>query len=199
MRNPFDADSDDGTVFRDVTMLALLGFITVVVLLLPHLHPPVETTKIADPPGNVVVEARWPDGLNADVDLWVQAPGDVPVGYSNKGGEIFNLLRDDLGQVHDSGSLNFEMAFSRGRPEGEYIVNLHLYRARQVPLPIPVEVRIALRPDQKRSAVTLTTERIELHHQGEETTVVRFRLDEGGRLIPGSMHDLPKALRSAKG
>jgi len=199
MRSPFDADSDDGTVFRDVTLLALLGFVTVVVLLLPHLHPPVETTKTAEPPGNVVVEARWPDGMNADVDLWVLAPGDVPVGYSNKGGEIFNLLRDDLGQVHDSGTLNFEMAFSRGRPQGEYIVNLHLYRARQVPLPIPVEVRIALRPDQKRSAVTITTERIELHHQGEELTVVRFRLDEGGRLVPGSLHDLPRPLRSAKG
>jgi xanthosine utilization system XapX-like protein len=26
----------------------------------------------------------------------VQAPGDVPVGYSNKSGGVFNLLRDDL-------------------------------------------------------------------------------------------------------
>jgi hypothetical protein len=25
--------------------------------------------------GNVIVEVRWADGLNADVDLWMQAPG----------------------------------------------------------------------------------------------------------------------------
>ena len=29
--------------------------------------------------------------LDADVDLWVQAPNDTPVGYSNKGGDFFNL------------------------------------------------------------------------------------------------------------
>ena len=28
-------------------------------------------------PGNVVIEIQWPDGLDADVDLWVQAPGDT--------------------------------------------------------------------------------------------------------------------------
>ncbi|MFQ5958234.1 MAG: hypothetical protein ACE5LF_02585, partial [Alphaproteobacteria bacterium] len=73
-------DNDDGTVFRDVIMLALLGFAAIVMLLLPHLNPPVEATEAAQPPGNVVVEVRWPDDIDADVDLWVEAPGDVPVG-----------------------------------------------------------------------------------------------------------------------
>ena len=57
------------------------------------------TTSLA--PGNVIIEAQWADKLDADVDLWVQAPGDVPVGYSNKSGAVFNLLRDDLGRAHD--------------------------------------------------------------------------------------------------
>ena len=48
----FDTDSD-GTVFRDVIMLALLGFAAIVMLLLPHLNPPVEVTAAAPPPGNV--------------------------------------------------------------------------------------------------------------------------------------------------
>jgi hypothetical protein len=52
-------------------------------------------------PGNVAVEMQWPDKLDADVDLWVQAPGDAPVGYSNKSGRVFNLLRDDLGKAQD--------------------------------------------------------------------------------------------------
>ena len=76
--HPFE-DGDDGTVFRDVIMLALLGFVTIVILLLPHFNPPVSATEAAPPPGNVIVELRWPDDVNADVDLWVQGPGDAPL------------------------------------------------------------------------------------------------------------------------
>ena len=95
-------ESDDGTVFRDVITLALLGFVSLVILLLPHINP---TTQAAEPttvPGNITVEVRWPDEIDADIDLWVEAPGDRPVGYSNKGGRIFNLLRDDLGRNGDA-------------------------------------------------------------------------------------------------
>ena len=73
--DPFDG-TDDGTVFRDVIMLALLGFVTIVILLLPHLNPPTQAAASADPPGNVIVELRWPDELDTDVDLWVEGPGD---------------------------------------------------------------------------------------------------------------------------
>lgn len=153
---------DDGTVFRDVIMLALLGFVTIVVLLLPHLNPPVETTEDVNAPGNVVVELRWPDEIDADVDLWVQAPGDQAVGYSNKGGRTFNLLRDDLGHVNDPGRLNYEVAYSRGRPAGEYTVNLHLYTNRQRVYPVEAEVYIGIKklptrehqPDQLQESQT---------------------------------------------
>jgi hypothetical protein len=57
-----------------------------------------EQSKGQTPPGNVIVEMFWDKATDADVDLWVQAPGDVPVGYSNKSGAIFNLVRDDLGK-----------------------------------------------------------------------------------------------------
>jgi len=128
-----DAFDDDGggTVFRDVIMLALAGFVVIVLLILPHLNPP---TKVAEesarPPGNVMVEMRWPDDMDTDVDLWVEAPGDNPVGYSSKGGNVFNLLRDDRGHLHDASNLNYEVSYSRGVPVGEYTVNLHLYNTR---------------------------------------------------------------------
>ena len=120
--------NDDSTVFRDVIMLALLGFVTIVILLLPHINPPTVAEATTDPPGNVLVEVRWPDEFDSDVDLWVQAPGDLPVGYSNTGGDVFNLLRDDLGHSKDVTNVNYEVAYSRGTPAGEYTVNLHLYR-----------------------------------------------------------------------
>ena len=122
-------EDETGTVFRDVIMLALAGFVAMVILLLPHINPPGKAAQEnTQPPGNVIVEVRWPDELDSDVDLWVEAPGDIPVGYSNKGGVIFNLLRDDLGKRADATGMNYEVSYSRGIVPGEYTVNLHLYR-----------------------------------------------------------------------
>jgi hypothetical protein len=86
--------SDQPTNGAAIRLAATLsGFVTVAVLLLPHIGESraKAATETAQPPGNVMIEARWPDGVDADVDLWVQAPGDVPVGYSNKGGAIFKV------------------------------------------------------------------------------------------------------------
>jgi hypothetical protein len=189
---------DDGTVFRDVIMLALLGFVTIVVLLLPHLNPPVETTEDINSPGNIVVELRWPDDVDADVDLWVQAPGDDAVGYSNKGGRVFNLLRDDMGHVNDPGRLNYEVAYSRGRPAGEYTVNLHLYTNRQSVYPVEAEVYIGLKKLPTASIRRISYKKVKLLEIGQELTVLRFKLDDDGDLIFGSLHDVPKLLRSGR-
>jgi len=79
----FDAEAEDDSdvVFRDVITLALLGFVSLVVIMLPHINPPKqkqEESKEVSAPGNVIVEARWDDRVDADVDLWVQAPGTLP-------------------------------------------------------------------------------------------------------------------------
>lgn len=189
-------EDDDGIVFRDVIMLALLGFVTVVVLLLPHLNPPTRTTDTTQA-GNLVVEVHWPDDLNTDVDLWVKAPGDAPVGYSNQGGAVFNLLRDDMGHINDSGRLNYEIAFSRGAPAGEYTVNLHLYSNIDGRSVIPVEVSVGVKKDARDKVHSIAKKRVELVHTGQELTVMRFLLDDKMNLVAGSLHDLPKSLRSA--
>jgi len=190
-------DDEGGTVFRDVIMLALAGFVAMVLLLLPHLNPPGEAAKEnTQPPGNVIVEVRWPDELDSDVDLWVEAPGDVPVGYSNKGGVIFNLLRDDLGKRADATGMNYEVSYSRGIPAGEYTVNVHLYRNTAGVYPIPVTVVTSVKKSSKESARQLLASHIELTREGEELTVYRFRLSEDGDLVPGSVHSLQRKLRT---
>lgn len=192
----FDGDSGD-TVFRDVILLALSGFVAVVLLLLPHLHPPLEA-KEATPPGNVVIEINWPAEIDADVDLWVEAPGDRPVGYSNKGGRIFNLLRDDLGQFRDITNVNYEVAYSRGVVAGEYTINLHLYRNKSTVLPVPVTVVTSVKRSNGANLKRLTSSRVELAYTGEEITVIRFTLTKTGEIVPGSMHQLFKPLRSKR-
>lgn len=188
---------ESGTVFRDVIMLALAGFVAMVILLLPHLNPPGEAAQDnAEPPGNVIVEARWPDELDSDVDLWVEAPGDVPVGYSNKGGAIFNLLRDDLGNRADATDINYEISYARGIAAGEYTVNLHLYRNPASVLPVPVTVVTSVKKTPEARAKQLLASQVELGRAGEELTVSSFKLSEDGDLVPGSVHSLQRGLRS---
>jgi hypothetical protein len=195
-------DDDDGgssTVFRDVIMLALVGFVALVIIMLPHIQPPgAKTTSEITAPGNVIVEVRWPDEVDADVDLWVQAPGDLPVGYSNKGGAVFNLLRDDLGKRADATGLNYETSYSRGIPPGEYTVNLHLYRNPSQLYPVQATVVTSVKRDTAERAEQLLASEVLLLSDGEETTVYRFRLTEAGDLVPGSVHSLFKELRSRR-
>jgi hypothetical protein len=194
----FDED-EGGTVFRDVIMLALVGFVAMVVLLLPHLNPPGQEARAeVESPGNVIVEIRWPDELDSDVDLWVEAPGDIPVGYSNKGGLFFNLLRDDLGRRADATGLNYEVSYSRGVPEGEYTINVHLYRNAAGVVPIPVTVVTSVKLAQQDDARQLLASKVELAREGEELTVYRFGLTDQGRLVPGSVHSLQRNLRALK-
>jgi hypothetical protein len=194
--DPLDDDAG-GTVFRDVVMLALVGFVAIVIMLLPHLNPPgAKTADNMTPPGNVIVEIRWPDEIDADIDLWVQAPGDVPVGYSNKGGAVFNLLRDDLGNRVDVTGLNYETSYSRGIQPGEYVVNLHLYRNPSGTFPIPVTVVTSVKRNAKDTARQLLASDVLLVGEGEEVTVYRFELSKDGQLVSGSVHSLYKSLRT---
>jgi hypothetical protein len=75
----------------------------------------------------------------------------VPVGYSNKSGKVFDLLRDDLGMAQDMTDSNHEVAYSRGAPAGEYVVNVHMYRGVNVTYPIPVKVIVMVKRDRTSS------------------------------------------------
>jgi hypothetical protein len=192
-------DGDSGTVFRDIITLALAGFVAAVILLLPHINPPGAKTRDGlDPPGNVIVELRWPDDLDTDVDLWVQGPGDVPVGYSNKGGRLFNLLRDDLGRRADATEMNYEVSYSRGIVAGEYTVNVHLYRNVAQVYPVPVTVVLSVKRGAADSARQLLSTKLALGREGQELTAFRFKLDAAGELVQGSVHSLFKELRARR-
>ena len=192
--DPLDEDAG-GTVFRDVILLALMGFVALVILMLPHIHPP--ESKTSDDPllGNVIVEITWPDDLDVDVDLWVQAPDDRPVGYSNRGGRFFDLLRDDLGFLQDITNSNIEMAYSRGIPAGEYIVNVHMYRNQVEVWPIHVQVLVSVKADITKAATPILRAAVDLVREDEERTVFRFVLDKDGKLERGSVNHIYTALR----
>ena len=186
-------EDDSGTVFRDTVMLALAGFVAMVLLLLPYVNPEAEkeAERSKTDPGNVIVEISWPPEMDADVDLWVKAPGDVPVGYSNKGTAVVNLLRDDLGQYGDLTNVNYEVVYSRGIVPGEWIVNVHAFRIDpDHPPPIRVQVVVSVKkPEDVRPLQALATD-IVLERLGQELTALRFKLTEEGELVHGSVNAL---------
>ncbi len=88
----FQAD----TIFRDVTLLALSGFISIVILLLPWLNFQTKDIEIKEPVGSVIFELFWSEKIDSDLDLWVQGPNDSAVGFAQPSGQVFNLLRDEI-------------------------------------------------------------------------------------------------------
>jgi hypothetical protein len=187
-------DEDTLTVWLDTALLMLGGFVLMTILMLTAVNRQAQA-KVADEqaPGNIIVEAHWPPSIDADVDLWVQAPGDRPVGYSHMSGKYFNLLRDDLG-----GDLDYEVAYSRGNPAGEYVVNIHMYRAgADVTFPLSVQVAASLKTNGQPVARPLDNTTVKLVRQGDEITAFRFTLDRNGHLVPGSVNNLFKELRTA--
>ena len=182
-----------GTVFRDVILLALIGFVAMVILLLPHIKPTEVETQDHKAPGNVIVALHWPSTMPYDIDLWVKAPRQAPVGFWNMGGETFNLLRDDLGSEADATDENYEISYSRGIPAGEYIVNVHQYGPLPADTVVKVSVVVSVRTRLEAARQILNTD-VELSRQGQEVTAFRFRLDEEGGLVPDSVNTLSSRL-----
>lgn len=195
MRQGLDYLDEDtwGTVFRDVILLALIGFVAMVIMLLPHITPKQEQTEEQKAPGNVVVEMHWPSNMPFDVDLWVQAPREVPVGFWNMGGQTFNLLRDDLGGEGDVTNKNYEVSYSRGIPEGEYVVNAHMYGPLTPGITVPVQIVVSVRSKYESLRQILETT-IKLYRRSQEETAFRFRLTDQGELVPDSVSTLRKPL-----
>ena len=168
------------TLIQDVLLAMLLGVVAVVMFILPSVNPKAETDPI-DPPGNLMVNADWPAG-SIDVDLWVKSPGDEAVGYSRKSGKVWSLLRDDLGTANDGTPLNYESAFTRGLPDGEYIVNVRCYGCTgKVPVPVAVEVRLASGALVWSGTVTLVTDK-------QEKTALRFLMRSGAVVVGSESH-----------
>ena len=194
--NDLNAIDDDqsNTVFRDVTLLALSGFVAIVLLLLPWLNLKTKQELIKEPVGSVIIELFWPKDIDADLDLWVKGPNDGPVGYSKPSGMIFNLLRDDRGMTGDYTPLNYEISFTRGITPGEYQPNVHLFKHDSNRSKIQAIVSASLVTPDRDYRKQILEKVIYIKKQGKEKTVLRFKLDNNFKLVSGSVNSLRKSL-----
>ncbi len=180
----------------------MITFVILFLIAVLHVNPVAEPNQEEmSPPGNIIVNIFWQDDINVDVDLWVKGPKDIrPIGYSNRAGRTFNLLRDDLGTVNDDTEMNFENAYSRGIPDGEYIINVHMFSNKQRPQEWPVTVKVIvtlMKPGNDKSAKTeIFIGNVDLAKHSEEITVVRFEINNK-KVVPESVNSIQQNLRTS--
>lgn len=179
---------------------AMFLFLMTTMILLPFVAEKKDKDAAnIDPPsqGTLRVEMFWDDKTNVDIDLWVDGPVGDPVGYSNLGGPLWNLLRDDLGTSNDVSQRNMEIAFTRGIWDGEYQVNSHLYSLKEGKLPIKVRLVVSFKENADAPSVELFYSNIELIRSGQEYTVFRFNVREF-KVVMDTLNRVPKDIRPAK-
>ena len=182
------------TIFRDVTLLALSGFISIVILLLPWLNFQTKDIEIKEPVGSVIFELFWSEKIDADLDLWVRGPHDSAVGYAQPSGQVFNLLRDDRGLTADHTPLNYEISFTRGILTGEYQANVHLFKHSKSKTPIEATIIASLVTPDRGYRKEILGRKVVLNVEGKEKTVLRFKLDNNFKIVDGSVNNLRKSL-----
>ena len=183
--------------FNDLIWSLLACFMVLTALLVTQISKTkTEKTSEETPAGSISVYAFWQDGIDVDIDLHLSSPSGDHVYFAKLSGKIWNLLRDDLGMIADPGPRNFENAYARGLPAGDYVVNIHAYRGGPDRYPVDVdgEVIITANPNAGKGSQKVVKQRVTLYRTGEETTLVRFTIDGKGNVVPGSVNHIFKSL-----
>lgn len=188
--------SDTGVGFTDLLFNALLGFVVMFVLSFLLINP-IAKTGAVDPKAEFLITLAWPDGRRDDVDLYVEDPTGNLVWFREREAGLMHLDRDDLGQRNDvvevggrkiQNPLNQETVSIRGILPGEYVVNVHLYRAVEAG-PVPATVKVEkLNP----TVEVVFYGAVELARQGDERTAVRFSVRADGDV--SGANRLPKSI-----
>ena len=189
--------SSIGVGFTDLLFNALLGFVVMFVLAFLMINP-VARTGAVDAKAEFLVTLSWPDGRSEDVDLYVEDPAGNLVWFRSREAGLMHLDRDDLGRSNDVirvggreivHPLNQEVVSIRGIHPGEYVVNLHLYRAAPEAPPVPATVKVEkLNPKVE----VIFYGEIVLGRPSEERTAVRFSVRTDGDIA--DVNQLAKAL-----
>ena len=183
MKTPEREKPDSALQLGDVVFnfVAFLVLIVLLFTILPKEKKKEESQNIQIS-GNIFVSVRWPDGQPQDIDLWVQGPDGMAVGYSNRVSATWSYLRDDLGADTFSPE-NYELAVTQGIPPGKYVINLHFFSSHGGPLNVPVKAEVVLKktPDAEKEIIFKGEVTIKI--VGDEITIVQFQMDETRSVI----------------
>lgn len=140
-------------------------------------------------PGLLVIEMHWDQASDSDIDLWVKAPGEGPVGFSNRDGVSCNLVRDDQGRSGDPQSNNSELSICRASGQGAWAVNVMAYKVTDEHFPVQVQVTVSSQVGGVYRKIL--EKRVLLTYGGQQLTVWRFQLNQEGMIMENSVNSLP--------
>jgi len=185
--------------FTDLLFNALLTFTFLFLVALLLLNPPAKS-GIIDPKAEFLITVSWPDGSPNDIDVWALGPKGEKVYYKRTQQGLMHLDRDDRGNANDTqvidgktitNPINQEVLTIRGRPPGEYVINLHYFKSENNE-PVPVTVYLAeVNPVLK--VISYTTET--LAAENDELTALRFTLNTQGQVT--NINKLQKSIIKA--
>ena len=131
--------------------------------------------------GQYAVTVTWPGNRHDDIDTYVRDPAGGIVWYAATQVDAMQLEHDDLGTQgsgYGQGQQQEERVVIRQATPGEYVVNVHYYRANDS-RPVPVSVALW---DLRGNDRLILTRQVTLAQQGDERTVFRFTLNQRGEM-----------------
>jgi len=185
--------------FTDLLFNTLLTFTFLFLIALLLLNPPAKS-GIIDPKAEFIITVSWPDGNPNDIDVWAEGPKQTKVWYKRTQHGLMHLDRDDRGNANDtqeingttvSNPINQEVLTIRGRPPGEYVINLHYFKSEDQQA-VPVTIYMAeVNPVLK--VISYTTE--VLAREADEITALRFSITPQGNIT--NINKLQKSIIKA--
>lgn len=182
--------------FTDLLFNALLG-VTFLFLISVMLINPITQLGKVNLKAEYIITVTWPENVADDLDVWVEDPNGEKLSYLNKDVGWLHLDRDDRGDATDTVTINGkevihpinqEVVTVRGFIAGEYVVNIYYYKDRSEQ-PITATVKI---DKVNPSLTTVFVDHLQMSHEDEEKTALRFRLAGNGDLL--DINRLPKRL-----
>lgn len=176
---------------RDLLIALFVVFLAVSALVLTA-RTEQKTKEITE--GKMVIKLFWDQKADCDIDLWVSGPNREAVGYNHRTGAIFDLLHDHRGYSVEHNHDNAEIAAARSLPEGLYTVNAAMYESWDNIFPVKVWVQVQLIKANGQAIDLFPIQYGELKAPKEEITLINFRLDSSGNLVPYSLNTLSHPL-----
>ena len=146
-----------------------------------------------------LIKVAWAGESDDDVDTYVSDPLSHLVFFKRLQDGLMNLDRDDTGSNNNMITLpdgrvvksayNEEQVEIRGIIEGEYIVNVHMYRKAT---PTPTKVIVTLYKVAEGEDVQVHERVLTLAQQQQEETAFRFTLTKNEEVA--DINELPKSL-----
>ncbi|MCU0955795.1 MAG: hypothetical protein MUF55_00310 [Hydrogenophaga sp.] len=173
--------------FYDMLFNMLIAFVLCFVVALIAFNP--QARKAGDVPAKAefMITVAWPDGNPNDVDAWVLDPAGKLLWFRQRDAGMLHLDRDDRGAKNNTvlvdgriieSTVRQEIVTLRGLVPGEYVVNAHYYESNNQQ---PVDVSVTVIKVNPQAEIVFTGTQ-QLPGPGDERTLVRFSIDDIGRV-----------------